>query len=387
MPTSKKFIKDYGDLSFTEMPFCDVDNVALCQIYYLPFEKTAPNSLDDEPVAFDEVYNKYFELCGNKHKAVGVVLPKKISIQAMKMSKMKRYAEMKIVGATETFSIDPPIQFGAATFMLPDGTLVVMFRGTDDSLIGWIEDVDIYTHKGIPSHQLAVDYLNAVGKKFEGDIIICGHSKGGNVALYGALNCDPAVRSRIRALYNNDGPGFHNFDYLTSREYREIRPVYRHFIPQGSLVGVLLAHDEDYDIVKSRFMLGPTQHDMANWKVEGTRLVLTDKLSPVGMINDRSFSDFIFNLSEEDSVLLENVVQNVVKGTGQLYITDFVKNIFPSMNGASKAWKELDDTTKTGFKASIGTLGKLFLNTARMVQEEALPILHKRIENITAYFA
>lgn len=381
MPTSSEFIKEYGDVSFTEMPFCDIDNAALCQIFYLPLEKTAPNSFEEEPVSFTEVYNKYYALCGEKHKAVGLVLPKAISVLAMEMAGTKRYSEIKVLGATETFTVDPPVQFGAATFILPDGTNVVMFRGTDDSLIGWVEDMDIYTKKGIPSHQLAVDYLNEAAEKLQGDIIVCGHSKGGNVALYGAMNCKQEVRDRIRYLYNNDGPGFHNFDFIDTPAYKELLPRYRHFIPQSSLVGVLLAHDDDYTVVKSRWQTGPLEHDIGSWMIDGTEFIKKDELSPLGKINDIGFGNLILKVTDEQNVILDKVVTSVVKGTGELYILGFVKNLVPALKGGAAAWKEIDDETKTAFKDAFAGTVDLFKETVKVVNEDAFPVFKKRAQN------
>lgn len=383
-----KFIKDYGDISFTEMPFCDIDNITLCQIFYLPFERTAPNSLDDKPEAYPEVFRKYYEFRGGRHRGVGLVLPRKISVQAEKMANCRRYAEMKVVGATETFQISPAIQFGAVTFLLPDGTNVVVFRGTDDSIIGWIEDLDMYTKKGIPSHKLAVDYLNAVAEKFEGDIIVCGHSKGANVALYAALNCKKEVRDRITRLYNNDGPGFHNMEFTKTGAYSEILPRYRHFIPHGSLVGLLLAHDEDYTVVKSMWRLGPLEHDMGSWKIKGTELVRAKRLSPVGRFNDLGFGNLVFRLTDEQNEVLDDVVEKIVEGSGELYLLGLIKNLGPAVFGAVKAWKSLDSISRDEFKNAFKGSGKLFAESAKYVKDETLPLIKKRAENIkTALFA
>ena len=381
MSDSSSFLKQYGDLSFTEMPFCDIDNALLCRIFYLPLEKTAPNTFDEEPVSFPEVYEKYFELCGNKHKAVGLVLPKAISELAMTMSKTKRYSEMKLIGAKETFTVEPAVQFGAVTFILPDGTNVIMFRGTDDSLIGWLEDLNIYTRKGIPSHQLAEDYLNEAADKLTGDIIVCGHSKGGNLAVFGALNCRKDVRDRIKLLYNNDGPGFHNFDYINTDAYRELLPRYRHFIPQSSLVGVLLAHDDDYTVVKSRWQTGPLEHDLGSWLVDGTEFRTVDKLTPIGKINDLGFAKLIFGMDEEQNKLLDKVVTDVVIGTGELYILGFVKNLVPAFKNGRNTWSAMDDDTKDSFRSIFAGTLDLFKETAKIVNEEALPVIKKRASN------
>ena len=154
---------------------------------------------------------------------------KKDKQKALELLKQKMNGEIKITYATEVFEEEPAVQFNAATLLLPDGKIVILFRGTDDTFTGWIEDVEILTRKGIPSHRLAVAYIDAVADKFDGDIIICGHSKGGNVALYGALHCGEKAKSRLQTVYNNDGPGYHSFDYINSAEYKELLDRHRQY--------------------------------------------------------------------------------------------------------------------------------------------------------------
>ena len=109
------------------------------------------------------------------------------------MAKYKRFTEMKVVGCTRIYKKEPAVQFEAATFLLPDGNIAVLFKGTDDTLVGWKEDFDILTKKGIPSGKLSTEYLEKVADKFDGDIIICGHSKGGFIAQYAVLFCSQKV--------------------------------------------------------------------------------------------------------------------------------------------------------------------------------------------------
>ena len=144
-----------------------------------------------------------------------------------------------------------------------------------------------------------VDYLAEVAKRFDGDIIVCGHSKGGYVAQYAVLNSPKEVRDRIKYLYNNDGPGFKNYDYLGSDVYNELLPRYRHFIPQSSFIGMMLMHDDDYTVVKSNGLIGPLQHDLRTWQFKGDKLITCDDVSAVGKVTDLVFHDLIRSLSEE----------------------------------------------------------------------------------------
>ncbi|MGN0468358.1 MAG: Mbeg1-like protein [Acutalibacteraceae bacterium] len=371
MANINEYIKSYGGVSFKDMPFGDADNVALCEIFYLPLEKVVSADLDDEPRDFADVCKDFYEYNGCKHHAVGLVLPRHISVMLQNMAKYKRFQEMKVVGCTETFSVEPAIQFAAATFILPDDTKVVMFRGTDDTLIGWKEDLDIFVKKGIPSHQLAVDYLEKVAEKFDGDIIVCGHSKGGNVALYGALKCSEKVRSRITALYNNDGPGYDSYSIFQTEAYQELLPKYHHIVPNSSLVGMLLAHDNDYTVIRSSRLLGPMQHDLATWKFNGSELQTTNDLSMLGKITDLSLKKLVFNVNEEQSKSFDEVAKKIIAGTGQICLLGFAKNVVSSVKGARKSWKEIDKDTRETFTGAFKKSPEYLKESVATVRQEA----------------
>ena len=380
MANTYDFIKQYGRVSYNEKPFGDADNLVMCQISYLPFEKVVSGSFDDEPKGFSEVCNDIYNYMGCRFKALGLLITKDASVNLNEMSRQRRFAEMKVAACREVFEIEPALQFGAATFILPDGTLVIPFRGTDDTLIGWKEDLDILAKKGIPSHQLAVDYLEEAAKKFDGDIIVCGHSKGGNVALYAALNCSKEVRSRIKLLYNNDGPGFCDYSLFDTEAYRELLPKYRHFVPHSTLVGVLLSHDDDYEVVRSDKLLGPTQHDLKTWQIINDSLDLKPELSVLGKITDLGIGNLIASLSEEQIEALEKVLASVIKGTGQLSLTDFAKHLGSAVDGAKDAWKNVEPEIKEIFKSSFKGAGKILADAAKAVKDSAEPAVRKAAE-------
>lgn len=383
MSSLKEYVSNYGDLSFTQLPFSDADNVIMCKISYMPIEQAVSESFDDEPVPYSEAANKLFDIRGRVHKPLGLMIAKDVSEIFMQMSEKKRYSELKVVACKEVFSVSPAVQFAAATYISPDGTLIVTFRGTDDTFAGWREDIDILIKKGTPSHKMAVDYLNELGEKYEGKIIICGHSKGGNVALYGALNCKQEVRDRITAVYNNDGPGFWDYRYLYSKEYQELLPRYRHFVPDSSFIGMLLAHDDDYSVIKSTMHTGPFQHDLTTWKLQGDTLQASE-LTKLGKLNDLALMDILMKISEAQSEYADVVFSKVIEGLGQKDITGFAKNAVSSVKGGINAWKSIDEAAKDGFKGAFAGTGKILTDAFRTVKNDAVPTIKARAEKLLA---
>lgn len=374
------YIKKYGDISFCDMPFGEADNVALCGMYYMPFDKVVSDSFEDEPVDYKTASDEIFELRERKHTPVGLVLLKNISEQMVLMSKYKRFQEMKVVAAVRVYEKAPAVQFEAATFLLPDGKIVVLFKGTDDTLTGWKEDFDILTKKGIPSNRLSIEYLEKAAKNFDGNIIVCGHSKGGFIAQYAALYSSKEVRDRIEVVYNDDGPGFWDYSYLESETYAEMLPKYRHFVPQSSFIGMMLAHDNDYEIIKSNQILGPLQHDLNSWQFSGKKLVRAEELTDMGKMNDGVLRDLVGGLDDESEKVLDTVLDKVLSGVNQTGLLDVKKNFVPALKGGVEAWRSLDrDTQKKFLKIFSDTPEIVFRNSNRIRKERTEKTYEKAV--------
>ncbi len=380
MANVSDYIKNYGNISFKDKPFCDEDNVAMCMSFYMPLDKVVSPSFDEEPKPFGIACRELFAYRGNKHKPVGLVLVKEISRLLMDMAARKRFSEVKVLACTDNFSKSPAVQFNAGTFLLPNGDIVVLFRGTDDTLVGWKEDVDMLaSDSGIPSEKLSVDYLAEVAKRFDGDIIVCGHSKGGYVAQYAVLNSPKEVRDRIKYLYNNDGPGFKNYDYLGSDVYNELLPRYRHFIPQSSFIGMMLMHDDDYTVVKSNGLIGPLQHDLRTWQFKGDKLITCDDVSAVGKVTDLVFHDLIRSLSEEQIDAVETAVGEIFEATGQRGLLDVKENLVEAFKGGLLAARGLDDDTKSVLKETAKSAGKYIKEATQTVRSGEFKTVKQRI--------
>ena len=387
MAALAEYIRDFGHLTFAEKPFCDEDNIALCEAFYMDIERAAPNHFEDEPMPFDVMANKMFELNGNKHVPMGLILNKSISEIVMAMAKTKRFSEVKVTACHAVYSEDPPIQFDACTFILPDGTKVITYRGTDDTLVGWYEDTMIMTQKKMPSNDLAAKYLDEANEKFkDGGFIVTGHSKGGNLALYAGLNCSQAARDRIITLYNNDGPGFADYDYLESKAYKELLPRYKHFMPSNGFFGLMLAYDSDFETIKSSRRLPPFAHDLTSWQHEDGNLVVTDGLTPMGKLNDKAFNPILMNISGEQGEVFGKVAYTVLRGTGQKGLMDVAKNAPAAISGAAQAWNSFDDETKESFKDIFKGSKDVVILAIRTVREETMPVFSQRVNNVVRMF-
>jgi hypothetical protein len=145
----------------------------------------------------------------------------------------------------------------------------------------------------VPSQLEAVVYLEAVAKQTWGPLVILGHSKGGNLAVYAASFCSAKVRRRIAILYCDDGPGFHK-SVLESPGYQEIRGRVKYYVPDESIIGMLFEH-ENQEVIKSDES-GIAQHDLYTWQLTRDDIEKVESLSRQSRFFDQTFRQWLGNL-------------------------------------------------------------------------------------------
>ncbi len=380
MPNITTYIEDFGNIPFCELPYTDGDDFSLNNIFYMPLEKVAPSEFEKSPKTLGHYAQAFYALHNYKIVPAGLVLPKHICRRLVKMSSMRRFAAIKLTGVRSVIDKDNTVQFAAATFILPNKVNVVAFRGTDDTILGWVEDFDLLLKGKTGSHDLTVQYLEEAAANLEGDIYVTGHSKGGHLALYAALNCSEETRKRIKRVYNNDGPGFSDDAYLESDEYKQIRPVYRHFIPDSSLFGLMLKHDNDFKVVKSSVpFIGLVQHDISTWQLNGAVPVLADDVTAIGKVQDEAFANTIEQASIDDINGFRTILNDTFMATETENLTGFAKHIVTSVPKMIGNYFEHDkDTRKHFWKATtliLTNLGKSAVSAAK--GELVYPVVKK----------
>ncbi len=218
------------------------------------------------------------------------------------------------------------IQFAAVSFILEDGEgelRVIAYRGTDDSITGWKEDCYLAISDTVPAQKTGLQYLEdtADGRR----ALICGHSKGGNLAVYAALFASDNRRTEICSVYNFDGPGF-CFDMRKLESYNLLKDRIVTIVPESSVVGMLLEHEDDYRIVESRSM-GLLQHDALFWQVLGNRFVYADKRNESSLIADQAIKEWIAGMSLEERREFVDALFGILEGTGAVRTTELPEKL------------------------------------------------------------
>ena len=295
-----------GDLTFTAAPFNEVDNLIFTQLCFLDLDNLVPADPAAMPVRLEHAIDRYFERHPIESTSMGMIVPNDILRLADRARRTPRFRDVCLTGFVNRVDPRLELQFSATTYLPGDGAAYVAFRGTDDTLIGWKEDFNMAFTPTVPAQAEASRYLGSVLRALPHPLRLGGHSKGGNLAVYAAIHADPADRDRILDIYSNDGPGFHP-QILASEAYQIMQRKIRTIVPESSIVGMLLDHEEPYRIVRSTAK-GLFQHDGFSWELVGDHFTTRAQLSEESRLVDRTLKMWLAGM---DNAARENVVDSL----------------------------------------------------------------------------
>ena len=237
------------------------------------------------------------------------------------------------------------MQFAALTIETGDGAVYLAFRGTDDTLAGWKEDFHLACVPEIPAQRLAVEYTRQAAKQYpRKKLRLGGHSKGGNLAVWSALNVPDRVRRRIQQVWSNDGPGFHE-DILSLPEHQDVARRIVTIIPQSSLVGMILEHDEDYTVVESSEK-GLMQHDGFSWEVKGPGFVRLGSVTRQGRHHDLVLKEWVRQMPLDQREKFVEGLFSLLTASGAQTLTDLKEENLKAVGAMIKAMKDMEKDTR-----------------------------------------
>lgn len=363
MSTIRDYLLWRGDLSLSQDPFNEIDAAILARFCYSPFDGLLSGSITEGRCIRD--------LCEgllNKPALENEVIDPKFDIAFIRlMGKSSRFADMKVSGYVNDNDLQRQIQFSACTYNL-DGKnrYYVAFRGTDNTIVGWKENLNMGLEFPVPAQQKALEYFERVaGTLKDGSFIIGGHSKGGNLAVYAATYCDDKYNDSISDIYNFDGPGFKE-NIIDTDDFKKIENRINTFIPEFSVVGLLLEHLEDYYVVSS-VQNGIMEHELLTWEVRPTRFYYRERVNRQSRIVDKAITDWLSGLTKEQRELFVEVVFDLAMSSDARTIAEFRVNRKERFNSMVKTYKEMDEDMKAGFKLVtkrlIASAKKAYLNS------------------------
>lgn len=331
-----------GDLSMSVSPFCEVDNLVLSMLAYLDYSGIVSDYPSRDEITLKELCDKYF--AENRDVKRGVIIPEKLNDLLKKCSESTRFSDVRVSNYVNIIESETAMQFSATLFRFADRSMFIAIRGTDDTLTGWRENFSLSFEFAVPSQIAATQYLDRIGKMFFGKIRLGGHSKGGNLSVFAAAQCKKRILHRITAVYNNDGPGFSG-EFFNSNEFKTITGRVFTFIPESSVIGMMLEHDEDYTIVKSSGH-GILQHNALLWEVQGDKFVTVDKLSSYAEKTDKIVRNWLRSMSKEERKSFTEALFSVLESANAQTLTDIQESSVKKMLVMANAFRNTDKEAK-----------------------------------------
>ena len=299
-----------GDVPFSADPFNEVDGLVLSELAYTNFAGIVPARGE---IGLREAVELFFARTPREVvlETPGSTAPAPLLME--EMSRGPRFRDSRLMHFINVVDKDKSEQMAAVSLLLPDGSVFVSFRGTDNSLVGWREDMALSYGEATPGQKRAAAYLQNITKRFPGPLRVGGHSKGGNFSVYAASCCPPEVQDRIGVVYSFDGPGFRD-EVLCSEGYRRILPRVRHLVPEGSIFGMLLTEMAERQVVISS-ATGFYQHDGFTWQVERNRFV-RGELNETARLMDQTMDSWLDHMTDEERSSFFDTVFILLESTG-----------------------------------------------------------------------
>ena len=304
--------------SIYDTPFNELDMLMLTEITYLPFDQIVSDQISPDCTC------RLFEAAEKMPQDLSMLVTKNRLKLLEKIASSTRFKNIKLMGYVNDIDPDVQKQFAAMIFKIKPETYVLTFRGTDDSIIGWKEDFHMTYMDQVPAQKTAVNYLRKAMDALPGQFILTGHSKGGNLASYAASQIEPEYQERIQSIYSFDAPGL-NHSVITSQGYQTISDKIKRYIPQGSIVGMMLETPKQAQIVKSTAIGGLAQHDTFSWQISDQTFVLLDNLNPDSLQVDKTLKNWVDSVSDDELKDFFDLFFGLILDAGISSINDLTK--------------------------------------------------------------
>ena len=327
-----------GDVSFDLSPWNEVDALLFATLSYLNF-----HGLQDQrgwTLREARRIDLLIESTGNTFER------RKKMFESM--AETARFGEIRLHHFIALTDEDISMQFSAECADLPDGTMAVIFRGTDNTLVGWREDFNMSCQTRVPGQQAAAYYLLKAARHSDRPIRVIGHSKGGNLSVYAAASVPEWVQNRIESIWSFDGPGL-NQEVARSEGYERIRGKIHSYIPQTSIIGLLMEYFRPYTVVRAAAK-GLEQHDPMTWQVYGTHFEEMESIDRTATVTCESLHELLTNSTPEQRATFVDTLFRLADNTNATRMSDILNEKFRSLVKMSTGTRELDPETLRVFR-------------------------------------
>ena len=319
------YVQQYGAQTFEDKSLTDIDVLVLTEIAYLPFDEIVPKSFDvTEAISLNQLGKEFEKIKEKEHENNPFMITSERIELLEVVSKSQRYKDIKVFGFMNDIDDELTKQFAAVCYQWEEESRWIIFRGTDESLTGWKEDFMMTYSDLIPAQTDAIEYLRKQAELFSGSLNISGHSKGGNLSLYASAMQEETVQDRIKQIYCWDAPGVHR-SILGTEGYQRVVSKAKRYIPQDSIVGLMLESQVPYHIIESQGS-GISQHSALMWNIEEDHFVELTELTKNSQLTDQTFKQWTEVVSDEDLKLFFDTFFELIFEMGVETVNDVYYN-------------------------------------------------------------
>jgi len=348
------YIEWRGDLSFAQDEFNEVDNLIFSVLAYLELDGVIPDKSNGDYITINELSLQHHEQIEKFDSSDYNSFFRQIPALFHKTAQSARFRDVKIAHYVNIIDAACAEQFAAVIFSIDPKLHFIAFRGTDDTLVGWKENFRMSFLDEIPAQKQAVGYLINASAYTRGNFYLGGHSKGGNLAIYAAAHAGDNLRKRIIAAYNNDGPGFQS-KVINSSGYQSILDKLHILIPKSSIIGMLLEHAGNYEVISST-ETGIMQHNAFSWAVQGARFIQEHGLTRSSIALNHTIRSWLDQLSIEERSEFVDSLFNGIQATGAQTVSELTHEKLSLAIAMIKTYKKLDKQTQVHLKRAVELL-------------------------------
>ena len=323
------YVKWRGDITLKEREFNAIDALVLNMVAFLNVDKVSPLFPSKKKITLEELINNYFSKENIDLNSLGLIIPNEIFELSVEVLKSNRYKNIKVSNYINKIEKAEIKQFSALLFHLDKENIYVSYRGTDDSLVGWVEDFNMLAYYPIPSQKEASQYLSKISQMFKKEnIYIGGHSKGGNLAIYALLDAEENVKNRVIKTYSFDGPGFIK-EYVDQEKFLSIQDKIEKIVPNSSIIGRIFSLNVYHKIVESNAK-GLDQHSPFTWNLIQDQFVTCKGFTKYSSNIKVEVEKLIKSISEEERKELVDDLGKYIDALKQSHLIEFLnyRNVF-----------------------------------------------------------
>ena len=364
------YVQQYEAQTFQEKLVTDIDILVLTEIAYLPFDEIVSSSFEEKTAISLNQLGKEFETIKEKEHKNNPFMITKERIQLLDVvSKSLRFKDVKVFGFMNDIDDELTKQFAAVCYQWEEESRWIIFRGTDESLTGWKEDFMMTYSDLIPAQIDAIEYLRKQAELFSGSLNISGHSKGGNLSLYASAMQEEDIQHRIQQIYCWDAPGVHR-SILNTEGYQRVVSKAKRYIPQDSIVGLMLESQVPYHIIESQGS-GISQHSALMWNIEDDHFVELTELTRNSQLTDQTFKQWTEVVSDEDLKLFFDTFFELIFEMGVETVNDVYYNFRMYMRQFFEKAYQMD----TEKREILLRVGRLLFQIRYEIWKDTLSIL------------